>query len=442
MKRTRANPDGVQECTRHILPLNEAMIRGIAAQKGCRSSEILVRLYAGLPQAVHPMFDLEYADVVSLTLSADQRHARAKLAKSDTVSVTQERSRDDFLLACILHETGAPPVGEPVASTVDELALVLNRARQAAVEAVKPAFRLASAILSSEDQLPFWHGIQRAGKRAERSSSAPDRIPTFVTKTDFTAEDQAITLGFLRELGQGIFISFCDTGNDCGRMYLPYDLDPNSYWGCHWRSEPRLWQDRRPRFARVELSVYDYLLPLLRWRELTATQLRRTYLALAVTMLHELAHVAAGHAFRRSPNETARAGDIYFRGALVAEVGWSYESYTFGGGVDIPVSESDPSRLFDWPCPQALQSYQSRGCCAPRKDLFSLIGSPGNVSVDAVNRSFCKTFWEAKACDNPSVAFRLNRCCGVYLYGEDGSSLDDQEDIQRRRLLKKRKLGL
>nr|OQO28572.1 hypothetical protein B0A51_05619 [Rachicladosporium sp. CCFEE 5018] len=243
MKRTRANPDGAKECTRHNLPLNERAIRETEARKGFRSSEILVELCAGLPQAFHPVFDLEYADVLSLTLSADQRYARANLAKSDTVSLAHERRRDDFLLACILHETGAPPVGGPVAFTMDELALVLERARRAAIGAVKPAFRLASAIFFSDDQLPFWHGVQRAGKWASRPGSAAEKIPSFVTKTDFTAEDKSTTLDFLQELGQGIFISFCDTGNDCGRTYLPYDLDPNSYWGCHWRSEPRLSQD-------------------------------------------------------------------------------------------------------------------------------------------------------------------------------------------------------
>ncbi|OQO11122.1 hypothetical protein B0A48_05377 [Cryoendolithus antarcticus] len=441
MKRTRANPDGVKECTRHIVPANEPTIQELAAQNGCRSSEVLAGLCAELPQSIHPVFNLEYLDVLGLTLSGEQRHGKAASAKPDLLFLLQESNRNDFLLTRVFHEAGAPSVEAFLASTVVERTLILERARQRAIEAVKPAFRLASAILCSDNQLPFWHGIQRAGKRAGQSGSPPEKIPTFITKTDFTAEDKTITLDFLRELGKGIFISFCDTGRDFGLTEMAWDHDLDSYWGRRWLSEPRLPHDRRPCFARVELSVHMYLLPLLRWREATVTQLRRMYLGLAITMLHELAHVAAGYAFRHSQNDTARCGDIYFRGGPVAEIGWSYETYAFGGGVEIPPIGLDPASLFDWPCPQTVQGYQNRGCCAPRGAVIPVVGSSGNVAVEAIDRFFRGGFWRAAWSDELEMPFRLRRCCSVELYNKHGDTLTGQEDAEQRRLLKKRKLG-
>ncbi|KAK6441543.1 hypothetical protein LTR95_002215 [Oleoguttula sp. CCFEE 5521] len=435
-KRSRVDLEQDTNCTRHILPTKELNVKDLARERGCRSSRILAEICKGLPTDIHPAFELTYADVLGVAQSAEsKKHIADRKAKYAMKSAKVETIAGGAATSTVTCTKPPVPIVK-LPSSRPEL-----QDRNAVIEAIEPAFRLASAVLTHGDQLPFWHGMQRAGKRAKRSDGNSSKVPAFLTKRNFTAVDRAITLEFLRELGQGIFITFCDIGNWKGLCWTTSSFDAEGQR--NWNTMPRLPHDHRPRFARIELNAAMLMTPCLQWRLMTASQLRRMWFSIAETLLHELAHAATAYAFRNAPNRRARSGNVYFRQESVAEIGWSYTNYTFGGWFSFHHHLSTPMMFSNWPCPSLVRQYDSTGSTLAQKRKPPVYKVAGHVSAAAFDRAFEASFWgttrKLESMEH-SMSLKFERCCGSRRYDENGVQVIEKAQEQRARGHKRRKL--
>ncbi|KAK6441544.1 hypothetical protein LTR95_002216 [Oleoguttula sp. CCFEE 5521] len=395
-KRTRPQPTSDASCAAHILPCSAPMVSAIAAQNGVKPRYILAHICAGVPEGIHPAFDLEYVDVLGTVSNA-----------SPSTNLVFEIDRTQVLP----HATHLRN---------ELLAEAWQRAdldRQQAIEAIRPAFRLASAILMHPDQLPFWHGIWRAG-RAAPVQSTECRVGTFTAWRSLRPEDTKQTLQFLEHLGLGVFTTFRDLGSTFGCM-LPPPVDfQDSVAMSKYLGRPRLAHDRRPRYAR----------------------LHNLWFRLAKTMLHELAHAAVDFAFRHTYDGRGRTDEPFFRSETAAEVGKAYENYTFGGYVAGSWQGQGNCNvvLGVWPSEGTHAAYQSNGSMGiPTRGSLAAEGNHWNVPTDHVSRLFGSAFWEPSAMGTPGSRLRMMRCCQVRRLqlsseGVGKAEADDEEHSSKR----------
>ncbi|KAK6439505.1 hypothetical protein LTR95_004291 [Oleoguttula sp. CCFEE 5521] len=433
MKRARDDLSSDTPCTMHRAPTSELTVKSLASQNGWSSDYALATITQGLPKGVHPAFDLRFADLLGVTMSTPAGDAVVMKEEASLESTSCDGKTDSaFGLA-------GSKIMRLIGSTFGQSSDTTKR--EDIVQAIEPAFRLASAILIHDEQLGFWHGVQRAGKRVLKARDGRYKIPAFLTKTQLTVHDRKITLDFLQGLGGGVFIVFCNL-RAVGQCFMPFARDGEDRR--LWYALPRLPHDHRPKYARIALNAAHLLEPCLNWRHLTVTALHRMWFRLAGVLLHELAHAAAGHAFMQSQNRTARAGNIYFRRKLVAEPGWSYTNYAFGGYFEFGKPKDPCLGFSDWPCPALAQAYDSSNASMPRKGPMPPYKVTGNVPAEHLSRFFEASFW-AKSCKHrrgtSRTKLQFERCCGIALYDSEGKLAATKDSDLPSRYAKRRRLA-
>ncbi|OQO11123.1 hypothetical protein B0A48_05378 [Cryoendolithus antarcticus] len=354
----------------------------MAAKAQRRSHHILDEMSSGIPETVHTAFNLDYVDVLSTT-----EHQGSVVS-----AVVQYKS---------------PPEGSDRDRSFTLCSQEAAKDRQRAVQAVRPAFRLASGILTHPDQLPFWHGIWRAGRAVPTGKNCTK--PNFTAQRSLKPHEKADTLDFLDSLGQGIFITFCDMPGLLGRCeYPPRTKNAHAEELRTWTARPRLVHDSRPQYARVSLSSTYYMQQLLKWRQMTVPQVRALWLRLAKTLLHELAHAATRFSFRHTRHMRCGPNELFFRSEAAAEVGKAYENYTFSGGIADTLCEDGTLTLRVWPSDRVQECYngrlRTRGALAAHENLW-------NVPAEYLERLFDARFWLKETLSGRRLRLRMLRCC-------------------------------
>ncbi|KAK6439504.1 hypothetical protein LTR95_004290 [Oleoguttula sp. CCFEE 5521] len=387
--RTRPHVRSEVKCTMHMHYQGEPSIAMLAVQHQCKDHQILANLSSGLPKLIHPAFDLDLADVLGT------------VAKSNT-ELERKPGQTQIL----------GNAGQASFSGLAPASMHADLARDRAMQAVRPAFRLASAILTQPDQLPYWHDIWRAEQEVPPNWGLCTG-GTFDARRSLGLTDQADTLDFLDDLGQGTIITFEDLGSTWGQCFYPPALvRPNSKLMRNWMREPRLPHDRRPQqYARVKLSMPHYMEPCLRWREMTVPQLHALWFRLAKTILHELAHAATRFAFRHTYNGRGRIGEPFFRDEAAAEVGKAYENYIFGGYIESPAGHNVSIRLGDWPSEGMQRAYSRNGKRGlPTRGPLAAEENLCNVPVEHLSRLFRCSFWSPTKAGVARPRLRMGPC--------------------------------
>jgi len=102
---------------------------------------------------------------------------------------------------------------------------------------LEPAFRLASAIMTHPDVLPFWHGMAVAAAKYKRDAAQGMELPehyVFDAKDTLTPDEAHETLQFLENFGKHVYVYEDDTGAAQGEAWHQLiterdgaDYDPN-----------------------------------------------------------------------------------------------------------------------------------------------------------------------------------------------------------------------
>lgn len=158
---------------------------------------------------------------------------------------------------------------------------------------LEPALRLASAMLTHQDSLPFWHALMTSGQR-HKDASEKELFPSFSPKPKLTEKETLETLRLLEYFSDNMIIGVSDKVSECADACTG---------GCEVREyhkefvpDKKLWHmpnaQREEFFSTISLKK-SYIEGLREWiapdSERKIYEVRLQIFRLSATVLHEFA---------------------------------------------------------------------------------------------------------------------------------------------------------